>query len=382
MNDRVLVWKVPKKELEDALDLLLSVPARNGIPSSEYIQVNHFDGNTAVCYLSSDLSGCVFINGSRKYPFKKPFYLDRRLFDPFVGQGKESRITEYTFRMKGTRLIVKHGVRTIVCNVARSDSGYHTVPYYKNAKKMIIDEALAAMLKAATACATGDPVSAHLNAVYTLPFKKGVKLYSSNTSIIFRAKVFMKHPPSCPIAFPLPLTELITDHEMPEVLWDEGSATLSSPRGKLWSAVVQAARDKFPIATIDERMKECREGKLLFSVDADSLSVSAGRLSSYLSAVTREDLVLKMITKKGSRKMKLRAGTGNTRFTEQLTLSKVAEADNVVHWPLAEVLPVLVFSKDHGDAKLYRSKEGLTFYTTKKIELVVARLSRKLEKGK
>jgi hypothetical protein len=372
------IWTLPKKELEDALNLVLSVPTRNGISSSEYIQVCKHDGNKAIMFLSADLSGCAFVTGDKPFPFKKPIYLDRRVLEPFVIRGKESKISEYTFRIKNDVLLIKHGSRTASYVGQRAGTGYHTEPVFDNGKSLMMEDKLTEMLKCAAACATNDPIMPMLNGVHMISGKDNkVWLYSTNTKVIFRAEVEVKHPPKRPVVFPLLLADLITKHNMPKLIWDDKKAMLSSPRGSLWQGVKKEALTGFPVKRSDEFIEEGKSGKLLFRVNAESLSRGADNLNNYLSAVTREDLVLKMIITPNEKRMMLQCGAGSATFTEQVALVKPSKEACMIEWPLEEVLPVLVFSKDEGEARVYASADTRTLYTTKSIHLVIAKKDKK-----
>jgi hypothetical protein len=330
--------------------------------------------------LSSDVGGAVKLSGTSHPPFEKGLYLDRRLFESFVNGGKESKGSQYIFKIHEDELIVKHGHRTAVYAKAKPVAGYSELPPYKNAKTLAISESWSKLLSCAVSCATGDPVTPYLNCAYVHPVEDGVKIYSSNTTIVFVGKASAKKKPHESIAFPLGLASMLSTLEMETLVWDNKSAMISSPRGSLWQAVKVDARKNFPRKAMDRMVEEGNSSHSLFAIDCSSLSEAADRMSGYLSPVTREDKVLKMSVKAGDNKMKMSSGTGHTSFSEIVALVKPSKIDYVIDWPLEEVLPVLVFCKDQGKASIYLSDTGRTMYKTKDVCLVIARKDKKKSK--
>ena len=366
------LWVVAKQELEAALALVTVVPPRGGTSSSEYIRVSKQD-KQAIMQMASEIAAVA--NISSPYPFKESLYLDRRLFEPFVLGGRDLKAQDYVFKMNGSGLLtVKHGSRVAMYAKNRGAYGYSLGPIYKHARKGSLDDSWTKMLQCAVACATNDPVTPKFNCVYMVPTKDGVALYSSNTKIVFLGTTHTKKKPEDKIAFPLLLASYADLDDMAYLTWDDKSATLSSPRGSIWQAVKVEARKAFPKKEIDNTVGILSKGKSLFLINSESLGTAAERISSYLTAVSREDLVLKMELTSGEKRMKLSSGTGATRFTEYVALAKPSVKDIVLEWPLAEVLPVLVFCKSKKvPAEVFIADSGITMYRTRGITLVIAK---------
>ena len=369
-----ITWSVAKKDLELAVSIVLNVPPRGGITCSEFIRLSAHKGNNAVMALSSDMGACSYVWGKIPFPSKHSIYIDRRLFEPFVSCGKDLKAAEYQFKVKDGVLTVKHGSRVAVYAKNKGGSGYAEAPKYKNSRPVPLYDSWTKLLACAVSCATSDPVTPQLNCVYVYPHSSSiVSLYASNTKIVFHGKTTAKKVPSGPIAFPLLLAEHIEGGDCTGLEWDDKSVTVLSERGKLWQGVKAEARKNFPRKEIDKHIARAVKNKPSFTVDCDSLSSAADRLSGYLTAVSREDLVLQFVLKAGEQKMRLTAGTGETMFTEYVTLSKPSKHDLEIRWPLAEVLPVLIFSKDQGEASIIVADTGITLYSTRDVQLVIAK---------
>lgn len=360
---------IAKKDLELALDVILRVPPRGGISCSEFIKFSDGGNSRTKLQLSSDMAAVAYL--SVKYEFKHSIYLDRRLFEPFVIGGKDLKSQEYEFKVDDkNKVTVRHSSRVAVYAKTTVALGYAEPPKYSSERKFALDEKWQKLMACAISCSTVDPVVAHLNCVYLAPTKEGLSFYSSNTKVIFNGRCKTKNKPDQNIAFPLLLARNIDCISMVEMRWDDKSATLSSNRGKLWQPVKIEARKHFPQKDIDKILKE--RTKALFVINSQSMGNAANRLSGYLAAITREDLVLKLLVKAGEKKIKLQSGSGVTEFTEYVKLIKPSKVDYLVEWPLAEVLPVLVYAKGNDDAEVFTSDSGRTIYRTSSITLIVA----------
>jgi hypothetical protein len=370
----MITWELSKIDLEYALRLVCNVPAKSGVVCSEYIRFSKHNSGTLLT-LAADLAAQAFL--SESFPFKKSLYIDRRLFEPFVSAGKELKGNTYTLAMKKDGVLtIKHGSRVAVFAVHKKVSGYSDAPVYDKPQNTRIYESWTKIMQCAVACATDDPVTPTLNCVYVVPKEQHLILYSSNTKVVFVGKGRTKKLPKSAIAFPLILASRLEGNDMETVTWDNKSACLSSERGTIWQPVKSAARKHFPYKDMDTLVDTFKTTKPVLSIAAEDMGIQAERIADYLAAVSREDLVLRIKASKDDKRAKLVSGTGETLFTEHLTLLKPARADVELHWPLDEVLPALEFSKNQGTAAIYIADTGRSMYATEDISLVVAKRSK------
>lgn len=368
-------WEVQKSDLEYALSIVLNVSAKNGVISSEYIKVSKTDDG-AVITLAADMAAEAYLVGEA-FPFKKSLFIDRRLFEPFINAGKELKGDTYTLSMKKDGVLtVKHGSRVGIFSVYKKVAGYHDIPRYdSSAQKMRVYESWTKIMQCAAACATDDPVVPQLNCVYVAPSgTKELTMYASNTKVVFVGRGTTKKLPKHPIAFPLILVKALDGNDMENVTWNNKSACLTSERGAIWQPVKSAARKHFPKDELDTLLTAMQKHSAIMTVAAEDMGNAAERIAVYLSAVSREDLVLRIFASKDDRRIKLVAGTGETIFTEHLNLLKPAKADAELHWPLDEVLPTLEFCKNQGTASIFvTTDDGRAMYSTDDVNLVVAK---------
>lgn len=367
--------EVSKSDLEYALGIVGNVPAKSGMVSSEHIRWSKHDEGTMLT-MSSDITAQAIL--PIPFIFKKSLLLDRRLFEPFVSAGKDLKGETYTLAMKKEGVLtIKHGNRVGIFSVHRKVSGYTDMPKYKgHAPSMRIYESWTKIMQCAIACATDDPVTPQLNCVYVVPQEKHLMLYATNTKVVFVGKGRTKKLPKSSIAFPLILASRLEGNDMETIMWDDKSALMSSERGAIWQGVKSAARKSFPKKDLDTLIASLKERKPVLSIAAEDMGTAAGRIADYLAAVSREDLVLRIKASKDDKRAKIVSGTGDTLFTEHVTLLKPARADVELFWPLDEVLPALEFSKNQGKAAIHVSDEGRSMYATEDISLVVARITK------
>lgn len=356
-------WEVNKDELEQALDLLLRVPPRNGFKSSEYIRISNR------LSLSAEISGVVRLRGAK---LGDKLYIDRRLFEPFVSSGRDLKFDTYVFELGKHTCKVIHGPRTVEYARAVEPISYGEPPKY-DSNSLEISKRWRNLLRCATACSSFDPSVPNLNCVYMVPTKTGIGFYASNSVIAFYGHVSTKKRPSDELAFPILLAKQIDAEYFTKVRWDNKSALLEANFGSLWQPVKTEARKSFPKKEIALWVSESKKLPSLFSIEGVAMADAIGRIAAYLTAVTREDLLLHISVRKGTKKAVLTAGTGSTRFEEYVGLLASIGHDEKVEWPLREILPVLQhIGQEKGPVHIKRMKSGQSVLQTDTITVIFA----------
>lgn len=77
-------WEVRRDVLLEAIRLLDLVPSQSGIPSSDFFLVQADSKGRVWMSTAAGAVANVKMDGTGEWPFLRPFYLDRRLFCPFV----------------------------------------------------------------------------------------------------------------------------------------------------------------------------------------------------------------------------------------------------------------------------------------------------------
>lgn len=369
-------WIVDKEVLMQAAKVLNLVPARPGILSSEFFQIRRQEKGRIHVEIASEIKGEYTIQGKGQWPFEKAFYLDRRVFVPFVLSASDIKSdSPFTFQAAGKSLVIRHGKRK-----ARFD-GQPPVKGYgfeeNEAKKKVrsrlqLTEHIRYLIRCALNCAASDHTTPQLNCVYVWPRGKGVYIYSTNRTLCYRAITKDKiHPPS-PIPFPLFLVELLENDMLHEVQWRDTYVALAFKQGQIWQSVSASARKKFPAASIDFYVKQSQSEAPLFVVPAKRLITIVSRLGMYLTAVRRQDWLLTLSGEKGKKEILLTSTVPQTVFHERLRLDKPLKDDFKVHWPLDQVLSVLQFigAREKGNMAV-RLRKDTSYVSTSDVSLVI-----------
>lgn len=367
-------WTIPKEVLEGACRIIGNVPPRNGIKASEYIKISRHGKDGASFSLSSDILSKAVVRTGDRFPFKDDLFLDRRLFIPFVDGGKESKSTGYVFTQKaGGILTIKHGSRTGIYEKLKPVSGYEDLPNMEGARSASLDKKWVSIVDAARDCATDDPITPNLNCVFLHPTKKNLEVFSSNGRVIFQGKAPREKSIRHAIAFPLMLIDSLRLDNANKLLWTNKIALIDFPKGKIWQGVKIQARKNFPVADVQKRMKAAAADEIILSVNSSTLSNIANRIAAYVAALSRDALIFRVIITKGSRKVIIESGAESSKFQESLIMLEKAKKDINVEWPLEDVMPVLLYCKDDGIAKIRMNENGRTCLMTKSISLIIAR---------
>lgn len=368
-----VTWVVSKESLEIAMQLLENIPTRNKVKSSEFIKVTRLGKDGVEMHLASTIAGKVTIRTGELFPFKKDLFLDRRLFSPFVAGGKEGKSSEYSFIGSNNQLIVKHGNRRATYTHSLPIAGYEEPQNLADANTMSINKKWTMLIDCAENFATDDPITPTLNCVYVVQSGKYIEAMSSNQRLVFYGKADAdKKPLKGSIAFPLGLVKALRQEGATKLLWTNKLALVEFTKGKIWQAVKTAARKSFPYKDIKQIVEKITKEPIVCSISSGVLSKAANRLAGYTVALDSADLALEVHLQKGSKKIFLKAGVADSKFTELVYSLSQAKNDLVLEWPLAQVMPLLLFAKDEGNVRVHVDKSGASCISTKNLNLVVA----------
>jgi len=370
-------WKIPKDALETCLNVLLAVPSRHGMETSEYIKFEKHNDNVAVLSLSAEMSGVSFLAADKGCPFKEPVCIDRRMFQPFVAAGKELAPGYYVLKMHEKGFDLRHGHRHCRYTSNKKSQGYNKIPKI-DSKPHALSEEVAAVLTCARHVAVDDPVAPHLSCVYIYPKGDRLIILSANAHQFFKGDIKLpKHFHLKKAALPLPLIDAAKTENTVELLYSDKLALLKFSCGTLWHPVKSEARKKFPHSTIESMIKKGREGETLLHVYSSALYDSASRADSYISSVTADEPILKLETKKGDLEIRLKCKASGADFVEQIKLNKPSKGDVDIDWPLKAIKPILEYAKKSGEARIAKDDVGRTCFIAGHITMLIARPEKK-----
>ena len=373
-------FAIPKKALEDALKLLDDIPTRNGITSSEYIKTELIDNKHLKMSLSSELSGEVIIPVAQKPDFKTVLYLDRRMLKPFITGGVELTTSDiYEFTIADKAVTVKHGARTAFLESNESASGYEQRPVIQNGLSIELQETWTAITTCATLCACTDPIAPALNCVHLEPSNGKVYIRASDTKLIFQGTIpASAFPCDTPVALPLELVARLSLFSTGLCHYSSKWAMLQFPVGYIWQAVKTECRKSFPVKALHTVTKDViKNGNVVAVLGTQSLVEASDRLASYLQSAMRDNPALALTIKAGTKKGSISSGTVGAHFNETILLETKSETDYKVEWPLQAVLPILIYCKNAGSAKIIQDASGKSCLKAGRVTLVVSAITKK-----
>lgn len=366
-------WIVKRGELAAAAHVMDLVPVRPGIPSSEFFKVVRTKTGLQFS-IASEVTADVTMAGKGTWPFQKPFYLDRRVFLPFVFADVKSD-APFMFSKRKRQLVVRHGSRKAMFSSQSEITGYTTPPSATLISKLKLDDKVRRLIHCARECSTADKVTPQLNCVYVLPKNGRVRIFATNQKILYKAVTKAKLSSRNAIPFPLFLVELLGSEQLQSVQWRKKYAALVFPHGQIWQTVPSKARTDFPYKSIQKFMVDGQAGKVLFVIASKKFAAVVDRLCSYLAAVRRQDWTLVVKGAKGSKELTLTSDVGQSLFKERLRLKTSLKMDVDVNWPLNMLEPVFGFlgAEKNKNIVVRMSKTGRSHVQAGEIQITIPR---------
>lgn len=346
-------WEIRRDALLEAIRLLDLVPSQSGIPSSDFFLVTSgTDGQVWMCTAGGAVAN-VRLDGTGEWPFQKPFYLDRRIFTPFVStfRGIKNK-NPFEFSKTGNNdLRVRCGRPFEDFSAQPSIMGYGDTPKLAKATKLEIPDGLLALIKCAADYAASEAESPHTSCVYLLPQAKYLEIMATNQKILFRARYKgSKWPVGDPIAFPLPMLSVIGAEGLRKLVWSRPNVFAQFSKGLIWQSTSAQASKDFPEGDIAEMMGRGQKLSVAFRVNAVKFARVIERLSLYLQYVRKEDWVLNITGSKGSEQIFLVSRLPHAIIHEQVRVSEPLVSNFKFDWPLDQLGSLFKFASSGEDA--------------------------------
>jgi hypothetical protein len=315
--------------------------------------------------LASSVSG--FVRVRAKLIASEEFFVDRRLFLPFVLAGKTWK-GDFKTTFAEKNWILRQGSRRAEFAI-RTDKvgGYGKWTDHSGLKELRLSEDLRKMLLASFSCATADPSMPQLNCVYL----GGRLVMATNQTVMFVGigqKIDgMRFP------FPVEVIPLLGDGLVNGVGVAGNQVILDCGCGYLEGSVSALAQKHFPKLQIVNQIQGARKWPLLVRLPAERLAKMMGRLAEYLAGIRREDWMLRM--ELGDGKLRATVKVAQGKFEERMEVEE-AKKEGVVEWPLELIRPVLEYMGQTSESvKVRMDEDKKTPYLISGggVELMVAR---------
>jgi len=333
-----MTWQVDKDKLLKTIDILALVPPNPGVPSSEFFKVIRKE-NVLTLSVASVVTGQVKLAGTGTFPFKR-FYLDRKLFIPFVQASKDLQTSSpFVFEAVDEKtLLVIHGSRRAQFCAQEKITGYGIAPKDALLDKVVLDKTTRNLIYCARDIAPNDPSTPHLNCVFAQPNGTGLDIFATNQKVIFHGHAEARARVKIP--FPLNLVPLLGSDALNEIHWRETIVSLNFDNGHIWQPISAKAKVTFPTAQIKEAFNQPQT--LLFRTSCEKFGTVINRMCSYLGAVRREDWILKLSCGEGHSAVALSCEIPNSLFKERLKVGAAIKPFKM-NWPLNMLAPVFEY---------------------------------------
>ena len=370
-------WEVRRDVLLEAITLLNLVPSQSGIPSSDFflVQQDKRPGHIWMCAAGGAVAN-VHLDGTGTWPFQKPFYLDRRLFTPFITAFPEIK-NKYNFEFRKTAegaLRVRCGKPFEDFSAQPSVMGYGEIPALKNPSKLRISDELMALMRCASQYASSEAEAPHLACVYLTPRPKWLEILATNQKIIFCGKHRFSHDIKSVIPFPIQMLSTLQAEGMSRMVWSAPNVFAQFPRGVVWQSVSAQASKNFPADDLRERLNRKQGIKPAFRASAAKFARVVERLSTYLQYVRKEDWVLNISGTKGSDQIFLVSRLPHATINEHLRVLETIDTNFNFDWPLDQLGGLFKFAGTVDSAVECRLEKdaGMSYVTCGPIEMAMS----------
>ncbi len=269
-------------KLSAVVKMLDFVPIVAGVASSTIVQLKPSKGNKVVMAAASSLSGKAVISVDGE--IGKTYYLDRRLFFPWVladPRGKTYKVQETD---KGVTFV--HGRRkfeaisfTPVIGYGNTVQGEVQVQFSDQQRKSV---------KVASKYAVRDPSVRQLSCVHI----HNGNVYSSNELAIFCYR--SKEESLADVTLPFLIADLVDSPDLKTIQVGDKGCCLHYPVGSLSLPGYAKSKEGFPIKAVRERFSEAAEYPLLFRASCKHMFEALKRFQAYVASLNKQELILRI----------------------------------------------------------------------------------------
>lgn len=344
----IKTWSIRRDSLLAKIALLNLIPETLGMPSSEFLWFRG-KGSKVKVSLSSYMAGEIELEGKGEWPLKHSFFIDRRIFMPWVQASKEIKNKNpFVFSKHKEQLHLQHGTREVLLDTQTNIKGYGNLKHILKDKHSYIPltDDLKAMLSCGKNCTMSDTMTPELNCVYITKGSKGIGIqaYASSDRVYYLGQGAIKNGKIITsIPFPLMLINLLTVEGLKKVYWIGKYIMLIFEHGRIWQPVSQEALESFPSKHIQKHSIKSDTLPITFAAPSRRFSKLITRLGYYLQGVKKQDWVAIVSGKKKASKIYINSTTAGAKFKEVLLTRNSIKSDFKLQWPVDTLQDVFEF---------------------------------------
>lgn len=374
-------WQARRDDLVEALRILNLVSSRDNASASNFFVVESANDGMISMRVAGASVAEVNIAGTGIWPYVEPFFIDRKIFSPFVLASKEIR-NKFPFEFfDKEELVVRHGRRKATFSPQPAIAGYAFLGSMSKSSKLDLSPEIIRLMNCCATCASTELSNAFTSCVFMNPTDKGVDLLATNGTVGLRVAVKLDIPIDSPIPFPLPMMEVIQAGGLKSLRWGKNCIIGKFDTGKVWQTIMVESLKEFPVQTTTDIIASGRDRAMtVFQVSAYKFAKVMDRLALYLQSVNKADWVLEIVGKKGLDQIQITAKMPGSSVREQITVLGTLQKDFVMEWPLAVMNSVFQFvGKNEEDMAMrvgLNSKLNISYVRCGPIELTVSSVTK------
>lgn len=358
--------------LIQAISIIDLIPARAGITSSEFIQLEK-KKNKLYFSLASEVYGTIYAKAVTFEDGDWKFHIDRTSLVPFIlaavnFTSPADFIISLEEKKKAKVLVIKSGRRKVIFNEISFIAGYPGYEDIKIGKAIPLDSRQRRLLQLASRYATSDPTLSYINCV---KLKRDVGVMASN-----RITLFYAENKTLPISVPLPLLvlKLVDNENVNSIEVDKNVIKLLFRQGFICQAINDVAVKDFPDKQLIKQFNSGNKYTSQFSIRSTTFLKAIDRLETYIRGVVARELLVSLKIDKNTTKLLLYCDTPQGRFSETVKTIVKAKSDINCEWLLTSLTPLVEFMKNLGKLEIKFDKDTpFLIQSEDKISVVIAK---------
>jgi hypothetical protein len=185
------------------------------------------------------------------------------------------------------------------------------------------------------------------------------------------------HDPVAPMSVPLPilLLNIISDKQVTSIEVSDKFAQVHLSCGFLCQLTNKKAATEFPGARIVKNIANAEAYPKQFVLSSKSLIAVLSRLEAYIATVVKRDIVVHVIGKKGSARLRLVAVVPQGSFEESIRILHPLKQDVDCVWLMNLLLPLSAVVGVLGNLSVHYSDKTPYLFKAKGLRLLIARKS-------
>lgn len=367
------MWNVKAEQIIAAARILNNIPANGSVPSSSMIQVRQTKHGIEMS-LRAEAAANISLRGSGEVKLKKPIYINRRTFLPFIFMGSGSA-KDFVFEFKSSRLIVTQSRRKANFQFADPATGYLDAKDVKGGTELVLGTTLKDALVMAASYSTLD--RPELNSIFMERRGREFKLLTSNQLVAFFSWGKSKKKAKITTFLPAGLIPFLGIEEIKTIRVRDEDIILDFSNGHVWHPLSKKAIKEFPVDSLKKLLSDGKKWPELCRLKLKVLSATLSRFSEYLNSAKKDEWTIELSGTAGGKEVTLESILSNANFKEKMGTDSKFKSDFSVTWPLDILLPYINYLGEDKTVGVFAKKDGPCLLIGKDSAMIISRMETK-----